>query len=708
MNQEQLLQQAFPLIGGRDNVSRVDHRADSLHITVKDAGIVNLDALRALDGVASAELNRSRVVLRGQQEAIQKEGLTMAKKTLDYAKVARNIIAGVGGKDNVVSLIHCMTRLRFTLKDESIVDDEAVKKITGVMGIMKKAGQYQIIIGNDVAYVYNELNRIGGFSNEAAASDERPKQKQNIFAMLMDTISGIMTPVIPALIGAAMTKVLLTLLPMIGILSTESMTYSLLNVIGDGAFYFMPVLIAISAAKKFGTNVFHATTIALIMLHPNFTSMMSTAHDAGQTIYFLGFIPVTYAFYAYSVIPIILSVWSLKYVEKLVDKITPSVTKNFLKPLLTVLIEAPIALIVLGPLGAICGNVLSTAVYAIHDKLGFIAIGLVAGIYPFVVMAGMHHAFTPIKLGMIATTGFENFICIGELCSNMAQGAASLAVAIRTKNKEFKQVAGSTAFSALFAGITEPALYGVTLRLKRPMIGACIGAAAGGLFGGFFQMKCFGVATPAIVTIVQYVENGRPSSLLIAALTILLTTVVTVIATLIIGFEDVPSAEDEETANETPALDAAKDVSFACPLTGEVKSLSLVNDTTFSEKTLGDGIAIVPSEGLLYAPADGEVSTVFETGHAVGMLCSGVELLMHIGLDTVSLGGKHFTPKVHTGDKVKRGDLLVEFDLDAIRETGFDVITPIVVTNTDDVQAVVPTHESGAIQKGDELLTVKF
>lgn len=708
MNQEQLLQQALPLIGGQANISRVDHRADSLHITVKDAGIVNLEALRALDGVASAELNRSRVVLRGQQKATQEEGLIMAKKTLDYAKVARNIIAGIGGKENVVSLIHCMTRLRFTLKDESLVDDEAVKKITGVMGVMKKAGQYQIIIGNDVAYVYNELNRIGGFSNEAAASNEQPKQKQNIFSMLMDTISGIMTPVIPALIGAAMIKVLLTLLPMIGILSTEGMTYSLLNVIGDGAFYFMPVLIAISAAKKFGTNVFHATTIALIMLHPNFTSMMSTAHDAGQTIYFLGVIPVTYAFYAYSVIPIILSVWSLKYVEKLVDKITPSVTKNFLKPLLTVLIEAPIALIVLGPLGAICGNVLSTAVYAIHDKLGFIAIGLVAGIYPFVVMAGMHHAFTPIKLGMIATTGFENFICIGELCSNMAQGAASLAVALRTKNKEFKQVAGSTAFSALFAGITEPALYGVTLRLKRPMIGACIGAAAGGLFGGFFQMKCFGVATPAIVTIVQYVENGRPSSLLIAALTILLTTVVTVIATLIIGFEDIPSAEDEEAAGEALPLDMVKEVSFTSPLTGEVKPLSDVNDATFSEKTLGDGIAIVPSEGLLYAPADGEVSTMFETGHAVGMLCDGVELLMHIGLDTVSLEGKYFTPKVHTGDIVKRGDVLVEFDLDAIKEAGFDVITPIVVTNTDDVSAIVPACSAGMISKGANLLTVKI
>ena len=362
---------------------------------------------------------------------------------MDYESVAKKILQRVGGKENVVSLVHCMTRLRFVLKDESIVDDEAVKRTKGVMGIMKKAGQYQIIIGNDVGNVFAELNKLGNFSNEAPKKAEAKKEKQNLFSVLMDTISGIMAPVIPAIIGAAMIKVLLTLLPMIGVLGTEGYTYQLLSVMGDGAFFFMPVLIAISASKKFGTNMYYAASIALIMLHPNFISLMSGAKEAGETVRFLNFIPVAYASYSYSVIPIILAVWSLKYVEKLVDRITPVVTKNFLKPMLVVLFEAPIALIVLGPLGAILGNGLSTIVYAIHDKLGFIAIGLVAGVYPFVVMAGMHHAFTPIKLGMIATTGFENFICIGELCSNMAQGAASLAVSIKSKNKDFKQIAGS-------------------------------------------------------------------------------------------------------------------------------------------------------------------------------------------------------------------------------------------------------------------------
>lgn len=591
---------------------------------------------------------------------------------MDYENTAKKILQRVGGKDNVINLVHCMTRLRFTLKDESIVDDEAVKKTKGVMGIMKKGGQYQIIIGNDVGNVFNELNKLGNFSNEVKEVPAKSNEKKNIFTMLMDTISGIMAPVIPAIIGAAMIKVLLTLLPMIGVLSTNGQTYQLLSVIGDGAFFFMPVLIAISASKKFGTNMYYAASIALIMLHPNLITLMNTAHDAGQTVKFLKYIPVTYASYSYSVIPIILAVYSLRYVERFVDKITPVVTKNFLKPMLVVLIEAPIALIILGPLGAICGNGLSTVVYAIHDKLGFIAIGLVAGVYPFVVMAGMHHAFTPIKLGMIATTGYENFICIGELCSNMAQGAASLAVALRSKNKDFKQIAGSSAFSALFAGITEPALYGVTLRLKRPMLGACIGGAVGGLVGGFFQMKCFGIAT------------------------------------LIIGFEDIVDEDDDlDFVEESNAQLLDNEISITSPVEGKVISLTEVKDPTFSQEILGKGAAIIPEKGVVYAPFDGKVDAVFETGHALGLVSEdGVELLVHVGIDTVNLKGKHFTPKKKSGDAMKKGDILLEFDIDKIKADGYDVTTPIIISNTEQF-AKVKACEDKVVTKESKLLSVQ-
>ena len=629
---------------------------------------------------------------------------------MDYESVAKKILQRVGGAENVTGLVHCMTRLRFNLKDESIVDDEAVKKTKGVMGVMKKGGQYQIIIGNDVGYVYEELNKLGKFSNQVPKKKENSTEKKNILTMLMDTISGIMTPVIPAIIGAAMIKVLLTLLPMIGVLNTSGDTYQLLTVIGDGAFFFMPVLIAVSASKKFGTNVYYAASIALIMLHPNFISMMTTAHDANETIRFLGLIPVTYATYSYSIIQIILAVWSLKYVEKFVDKITPVITKNFLKPMLVVLIEAPIALIILGPLGAICGNVLSEVVYFIHDKLGFIAVGLVAGIYPFVVMAGMHHAFTPIKLGMIATTGYENFICIGELCSNMAQGAASLAVAIKSKNKDFKQIAGSSAFSALLAGITEPALYGVTLRLKRPMLGACIGAVAGGLFGGFFQLKCFGIATPAIVTIVQYVEESRPMSLLIAALTILITVIVAFIATMLIGFEDVVDEDDEEEyfeeVKEEPELTDGEEITVLNPLAGEIVSLNQVKDATFSQEILGKGVAVVPAEGVVYAPFDGKVDMMFETGHAVGLTSDkGVELLIHVGIDTVNLKGQYFHPMKKTGDEVKKGDVLLTFEKEKI-EQEYDLMTPVIISNTNRYQEIKAV-KTGKANVLDSILTIR-
>lgn len=635
---------------------------------------------------------------------------------MDYENVAKKILQRVGGKENVVSLIHCMTRLRFTLKDESIVDDEAVRSTKGVMGIMKKAGQYQIIIGNDVGTVYKELCRLGSFSDKSPAGPAPKKEKQNILSMLMDTISGVMTPVIPAIIGAAMIKVLLTLLPMLGILDTTGSTYSLLSVMGDGAFFFMPVLIAVSASRKFGTNVYYSVSIALIMLHPNFITMMNTAHDAGETIQFLGFLPVSYASYSYSVIPIILAVWSLKYVEKLADRITPVITKNFLKPMLVVLIEAPIALIILGPLGAIFGNVLSDVVYFVHDKLGFIAIGLIAGIYPFVVMAGMHHAFTPIKLGMLATTGYENFICIGELCSNMAQGAASAAVALKSRNKDFKQVAGSSAFSALVAGITEPALYGVTLRLKRPMLGACIGAMAGGLFGGFFQMKCFGIATPAIVTIVQYVEESRPMSLMIAALTILLTVVVTFIATLLIGFEDVADEEEDGDDNLMPvpagtsSSDASQtlaDITVPSPLEGRCIPISRVKDATFAKEILGKGAAILPEGNTILSPFDGTVAVMFETGHAVGLISrDGVELLIHVGIDTVNLGGQFFHPVKRTGDSVRRGEVLLTFDREEIQKAGYDITTPVIVSNTGDYSDVVLVR-SGRVQPLEPLLNIR-
>ncbi len=624
---------------------------------------------------------------------------------MDYTKVGKQILERLGGKDNVVNLVHCMTRLRFTLKDESIVDDELVKKTKGVMGIMKKSGQYQIIIGNEVGAVHKEICKMGNFQNTKNIKNDKPKEKQGIVATILDVISGCMAPVIPALIGAAMMKVLLTVSPMMGILDSASQTYQLLSVIGDGAFFFMPVLIGISAANKFNTNPYYAASLALILLHPNFIAMMSGANEAGATIKFFDLIPVTYAFYPYSVLPIILGVWVLSYTERFIDKITPAITKNFLKPMLVMLVTAPIVMVVVGPVGAIFGEVLSSILYFIHDKLGFIAIGLVAGIYPFVVMAGMHHAFTPIKISMIATAGYEGFVCISEFCSNMAQGAASLAVSLKTKNKDLKQTAGSSAFSALVAGITEPALYGVTVRLKKPMLGACIGAATGGLVGGFFQLKAFGVATPALVTIPQYIENGRPESFLYILITAAVTIGVSFIATYLIGFEDIVDEEEEEIEVDNKiVLNTGKRI--PSPIEGAAYDLKEVNDSTFSTEVLGKGIAILPLKGEVVAPFDGTIEVFFETHHALGLKSEdGVEMLIHVGLETVNLNGQHFTPRAKAGDKIKKGDVILSFDIEAIKNEGYDIITPVIITNSEQYMEVVNTKSQNIIQL-QNLITV--
>ena len=623
---------------------------------------------------------------------------------MNYAEIAKKLLAKVGGKENVISLVHCMTRLRFELNDLSKVDEESIKKMKGVVTVIKKSGQFQVVIGNDVAYVYNELAKLGNFTKSTQTKNQKPKEKQKLIPLIMDTISSIMAPVIPAIIGAAMIKVLLTLLPMMGLLDTTSQTYSLLSVIGDGAFFFMPVLIAMSAANRFNTNPYYAVSIALVMLHPNFISMMNGAKETGEVIKFFNLIPVTYANYSYSVIPIILSVGILGYIEKFVDKITPVFTKNFLKPMLVILIMLPIALVVLGPLGAILGELLASGIYGIYDALGFIAIGLLAGVFPFIVMAGMHHAFTPIKISMLGTVGYEAFIAIAELGSNLAQGGAALAVAVKSKNKDFKQVAASSAFSAIVAGITEPALYGVNVRLKKPMLGACIGAICGGLFGGFMQMKCFGVASPSLVTIAQYVEQNRASSFFIALGMMGISVVASFIATYIIGFEEVVYEEDEEEETQVAVItdDVDKIVS---PIKGEVRGLDTVNDETFSQEILGKGIAILPKEGKVYAPFDGVITTFFSTGHAIGLKSqSGTELLIHVGIDTVNLDGKYFTPHKKTNDVVKKGELLLDFDIEGIKSEGYDVITPVIVCNVDEYMDVVGT-EAQYVTVEDALLT---
>ncbi len=627
---------------------------------------------------------------------------------MDWKKTAEQIVAHVGGKENILGATYCTTRLRLALADETLANDAAVSEVPGVISVVHASGQYQIIIGNRVPKVYEALQEMGVLENKGQpVQEEEEKKKKPIPARMMDALLGSMTPVIPAVIGCAMMKVLLVLLPMLGILAEESSTYQVLNVIGDGSFYFLPILVAASAARYFNTNIYLSITIAGILVHPTLQAMFT----AGDPISLFG-VPVTAANYPYSILPAIIMAWVLSKVEKLVDRITPAITKTFLNPMLIVLICAPIALWAVGPAGAIAGEAISGGLEWIQVNLGWLAVGIIGGIYPVLVLFGMHHVLTPIAIAAISgPAGFDSLVMVAQLGANLAQGGASMAVALRSKNKNMRQTAAAAGFSALVAGITEPAMYGVTLRLKRPFIAVLIASFASGCFAGLMQLKSFSAACPGLVTTIQYVEAGRPSSILYIGLTCLIAVVVSFVLTFILGFRDPQGSGEAATTTKNTApkgtqVQAPQRLVVNSPMTGKLMPLSQVSDETFASGVLGTGAAIIPTDGRVYAPFDGVVETLMDSSHAVGLRSDdGLEVLVHVGRDTVALNGKYFTPHVKVGDVVRKGQLLLTCDLNGLRAEGYDVTTPVIVTNSEEYLEVVPTKEIN-IEHGARLLTV--
>ena len=621
---------------------------------------------------------------------------------MDWKETAKLITERVGGKSNIRGATYCTTRLRLTLADESLANDDAVSEVPGVISVVHASGQYQIIIGNRVPRVFQAMQELGIL--DQAAAPEPEKKKKSIPAAMMDALLGSMTPVIPAVIGCAMMKVLLVLLPMLGVLTSESMTYQVLTVIGDGSFYFLPILVAASAARYFKANLFLSITIAGILIHPT----LQTLFSSGDPVSLFG-IPVTAANYPYSILPAIIMAWVLSKVEKAVDRITPAITKTFLDPMLIVLICAPIALWVVGPAGAIAGDALSGALVWIQENLGWLTVGIIGGIYPVLVLFGMHHVLTPIAIASLSSLGFETIVMVAQLGANLAQGGASMAVALRSKNKNMRQTAAAAGFSALVAGITEPAMYGVTLRLKRPFIAVLIASFTSGCFAGLMQLKSFSTACPGLVTTIQYIEADRPISILYIALTCVIAIAVSFVLTLILGFRD-PESASAETA-PTAAAPAAQPLTTErrlvdCPMDGKLIPLGEVADETFASGVLGAGVALEPTDGTVYAPFDGTVETLLDSHHAIGLRSTdGVELLVHIGRDTVALNGQHFTAFVKVGDTVKKGQRLLACDLDAVRAAGYDITTPVIVTNTDEFLDIVPVQQP-AVKHGDRLLTI--
>lgn len=609
--------------------------------------------------------------------------------------LANKILKAVGGKDNIISVVHCATRLRFTLKDESKANDEEVKSIKEVLSLVKKGGQYQLVIGNNVNQVYDALINIADIkdTNRSDSKDER-----SIVDKVLGTITGSIAPVVPLLAGAGMGKVLLLVLTMAGWLSVQSQTYIMLNFIFDTAFYFMPAFIGFSAAKMFGANQYLGAFLALVTVHPQWVAMVSE----GDPISFFG-MNVTLASYSGTLVPALMSVWIMSYIERFVKKIVPEMIKVFAEPLLIAIISAPIALIFIGPIGNYISEIVAGTSMWLFNNVGFIAIPILAMAYPWLVSVGIHKALSPVSISLVAEQGFDPIIRVVALCSNIAQASAALAVSFKTKNKELKSLAFTASMTAFWGGITEPALYGVNLKLKKPMYGAMIGGAVSGLFAGIMKLKAFIYVTPGLLSLPMWI-SPEENFVVLAILTLIISAIVTFIATWFIGFDD--PLEDEEIESEKLLSPNKTFGSVSNPVEGEIVRLEDVADETFSSGIMGKGIAIQPKNGRVYSPCDGKVTATFKSKHAIGLLTNDdIEILIHIGIDTVSLEGKYFKNFVNKGAEIKKGDLLVEFDLEKIKAEGYDPIVMIIVTNSNDYLDVLSTQKRN-IEVSEDLLTV--
>ncbi|UUX33250.1 beta-glucoside-specific PTS transporter subunit IIABC [Fundicoccus culcitae] len=612
-------------------------------------------------------------------------------------QLANRILELLGGNGNVNSVTHCVTRLRVTVNDTKVVQKGELESVPDVIGVNQVGNQTQVILGGKVHDVYDQFIKLVGDTQKSEPVEE---EKKGIISRFLDAITSIFNPILPAIIGAGLLKGILIFLMFYEIVSIESDTYQFLNVFSDAAFYFLPILLAYSAANRFKANPYVAASIGGILVHPNLINMMS----ASDSLTYFG-IPVTNASYASSVLPIIMGVWLMAYVERILTKYIPKILKTILVPVLTILIVAPIILIVLGPIGTVIGNGLGEWFIGFYNNFGLLAGALFGAAFPFLVLIGMHVGFAPVMLQSLTTYGVDYIMGL-NVASNSAQAGATTAVYLRTKNRDFKAVAGAAALNAII-GITEPALFGVTSKLKKPLIAVSIGGAVGGAIAGYFRVEALGIGTGPIAGVPLFIGP----TFIYFIISCVVAYIISFVLTLVIGFEDIPAAAtqsvEEVVVSNPETIDELKTTSLLSPLSGEVKKLEEVDDHVFSTKMMGDGVAIIPNIGKVFSPVNGTIVTAFTTGHAVGIKSNdGAEVLIHVGLDTVELEGKPFTMLAKEGDLVHTGDLLVEFDIQAIKDAGYNTITPIVITNSNQYDQIEQL-KYGTVREGEAILTLE-
>jgi beta-glucoside PTS system EIICBA component len=592
---------------------------------------------------------------------------------MDYKQTAALVLENVGGNENVSHFEHCSTRLRFTLNDNSKVNVEKLKSISGVMAV-KMNVQCQVVIGNEVVEVYDEVMKLLGKNMESTSTASKPKQKQKIGSVILDFIVGVFQPLVPAIAGGGILKSVLLLLSVTGLMDSAGQTYQILNMIGDAPLYFLPLLVAVTTANKLKVNTLVALSAVGALVLPNMAAMIG---EGAQLFSF----NIENIAYTYQVFPAILTVLFYAQIEKLFTKISPKPIRIFFVPMMSLLITVPIALLVLGPIGFTFGQGVSAVILFIFDKAGWIAVALLAAVLPFMVATGMHKAMVPYAVTTMSELGKELLYLPASLAHNIAESGACFAVALRTKDKLLKSTAISAGISALF-GITEPALYGVTVQNKKVLGSVMIGAFVGGIYIGISGLQAFVLVGPGLASLSMFISDELPKNIINAIIGLVISFLVAFVSALLLGKDKQMDKKTTEEQQENGIKKSLKGESeFKSPLIGQMIDLSDVNDDVFSSKVMGDGIAVIPSKGELYAPADGKIEMFFETNHALGMTTDkGAQILFHVGLDTVELGGKYFEPQVKVGDKVKTGDLLLKFDLDRIKEK-FDPVTIAIITN---------------------------
>ena len=590
-------------------------------------------------------------------------------------ELAGEILQKVGGPKNVNSYTHCSTRLRFELKNGEKADRAALEKVDGVLSVMDVAGQTQVVLGSKVQYVYEELQGLlpqGGEKEEAAPAQGK---KKGALGTALEIISSLFTPLIDVLIGAGILKGLLSVLTATGLLTDASGTYQILNAAADSLYYFLPIILAVTCSKRFKTNLFVSLTIAGALLYPNLTAL----YDAGTALTFLG-IPVHLTTFKSSVFPIVFAILLLSYVEKGLKKLLPDSIRSRIAPFFSLLIVVPVTIIIFGPLGSMLSDGIAKFYMGLYGFNRIVAGGFIGAIAQVLVVFGIHWGLFPIIFSNIEKFGYDTILAVFGP-SIIAQSGAAFGVWLKTKDKRLKQIASPAAVMGFF-GISEPAIYGITLKYRRAFAAAIIGGGIGGAIAGASGARAMAVAVAAVPTFPAYFGQGFVGFIIAYFSAFFISAILTYL----FGFNDsmIPADEREENGTEEAAngesgntLDKKQAKSVAiklyAPVSGQVIPLSKVKDPAFASEALGKGAGIIPENGTISSPVAGTISAVFPTNHAIGITGKDEEeFLIHIGIDTVKLEGKFFKSHVNVGDVVMPGDLLVTVDFDGVKEAGYD------------------------------------